>query len=210
MARYHVVAKGDCLSSIAFQNGYYPGTIWEHPNNDALRDLRGDPNVLFEGDQVFLPDKEPKTTACQTGKRHRFTKRGVPARFRLQILNADKPRPNLDYKITIDGKIEIEGTTDGEGTLDIPIPPDARRGVLLLKEDGARYNLRFGGLSPMMADSGVRERLASLGYLRSLDAPEEDMPAAIAMFQRKNGLTATGVLDDATSEKIQNAHDKKT
>src|SRR5437868_4102041 len=122
MARYHVVAKGDCLSSVAFQNGYFPGTIWEHPTNDELRELRGDPNVLLAGDRLFLPDKDPKTTTCATGKRHRFVRRGVPARFRLQILNADKPRPNLKYKLTIDGSIELTGATSAEGLLDVPIP----------------------------------------------------------------------------------------
>ena len=82
MARVHVIAEGECLSSVAFENGYFPGTIWERPENDALRELRGDPNVLSPGDKLFVPDKEPKTTTCATGKVHRFTRRGVPARRR--------------------------------------------------------------------------------------------------------------------------------
>lgn len=209
MARYHVVAKGDCLSSVAFQNGYFPGTIWEHPQNEELRTLRGDPNVLLEGDRLFLPDKDPKTTACPTGKRHRFVRRGVPARFRLQVMNADKPRPNLKYKLTIDGKLELKGATDGDGVLDVPIPPDAHRGLLFIEEDGAEYELRFGGLSPLAADSGVRHRLANLGYLRSEDAPDGDLPAAITMFQRKHGLEPTGVLDEDTAAELQGAHDEK-
>jgi len=209
MARYHVIATGECLSSVAFQNGYFPGTIWDHPQNEELRDLRGDPNVLHPGDELFLPDKDPKTTGCETGKRHRFVRRGVPARFRLQMMNVDAPRANLKYKLTIDEKIELSGATDGDGVIDVPIPPDARRGLLVIEEDGAEYDLRFGGLAPMMADAGLRHRLFNLGYLRSEDAPEADIPAAIAMFQRKLGIDDTGELDDETSEKLYKAHDER-
>src|SRR5690242_17148453 len=149
MPWYYTLRQGDCLSSVAFQNGYFPGTIWEHPNNDELRELRGDPNVLLPGDRLFLPDKDAKTTPCETGKRHRFVRRGVPARFRLQIANAGEPRPNLKYRLVIDGEIELTGTTNGDGVLDVPIPPDARHGVLTLEEDDTEYELSFGALTPV-------------------------------------------------------------
>lgn len=216
MGAHREVRKGECLSSIAFEHGYFPGTIWEAPENDALRELRGDPNVLREGDRLYLPDKEPKVTVCATGKKHRFTRRGVPARFRLQILNADKPRPNLAYKLTIDQTLVLTGSTNGEGLIDVPIPPDARRGVLYIEEDDAEHEVHFGGLDPMVDTAGstdpghgVRQRLANLGYLRSVDAPEDDLPAAVAMFQYKNGLDPTGVLDDPTADKLLSAHDMK-
>lgn len=209
MARYHVIEKGDCVSSVAFKNGYFPGTIWEHPQNDALRERRGDPNVLLAGDRLFLPDKEPKTTTCATSKRHRFVRRGVPARFRLQILNADKPRPNLAYRLTIDSTLVLTGVTTGEGVLDVPIPPDARRGVLYIEEDDAEHALTFGGLDPAAEESGVKQRLANLGYLRSAEASDGDLAAAVAMFQRKSGLDATGVLDETTADKLLGRHDRK-
>ena len=216
MGAYREVRKGECLSSIAQEHGYYPGTIWEATENDDLRELRGDPNVLAEGDRLFLPDKEVKVTTCATGKKHRFTRRGVPARFRLQILNADKPRPNLEYKLTIDETLVLTGTTTGEGVLDVAIPPGARRGLLYIEEDDAEHELHFGGLDPMFDASGaanegagVRQRLAHLGYLRDLDAPDEDLPAAIAMFQRKAGIDPTGALDDATLDKLLQGHDRK-
>ena len=204
-----MIAEGECLSSVAFQNGYFPGTIWERPENDAVRELRGDPNVLAPGDRLFLPDKEPKTTTCATGKLHRFTRRGVPVRFRLQILNVDKPRANLAYRLLIDGKIEITGSTTAEGMVDVPIPPDAHRGTLFIDEDGAEYELTFGGLTPITEDRGVRERLANLGYLRDDDASEGDVSAALKMFQRRAELDVTGDLDEATAEKLLHGHDVK-
>lgn len=209
MARVHVIAEGECLSSVAFENGYFPGTIWERPENDALRELRGDPNVLLPGDRLFVPDKEPKTTACATGKTHRFTRRGVPARFRLQILNADKPRPNVAYRLLLDGTIELSGSTTAEGMIDVPIPPNARRGTLFLDEDGAEYELTFGGLAPITEERGVRERLINLGYLREGDASAADLGAALKLFQRRVDLDPTGDLDEVTAEKLLHGHDVK-
>jgi Putative peptidoglycan binding domain len=212
MPRVHVIARGECLSSVAFRYGYFPGTIWEHPDNDAIRELRGDPNVLFEGDKLVLPDKEPKTTECATGKRHRFQRRGVPARFRLQLLNADKPRPNLAYKLTIDDRIELTGATSADGLIDVPIPPDARYGLLHLEEDDADFELYFGHLDPMDEGRGLRQRLANLGHLRADDpdsASEDDVTAAIKSFQLHAKLDPTGELDNATSDKLYRGHDVK-
>ncbi len=209
MGRYHVIRDGECLSSVALHNGYFPGTIWGHPQNDALRELRGDPNVLAVGDRLFLPDKEPKTSTVPTGKRHRFVRRGVPARFRLQILNADKPRPGLAYRLTIDGSIVLEGKTDGAGVLDVPIPPDARSGVLFIEEDGASHRVSFGRLAPLVLADGARQRLRNLGYLRGAATSDDDMAAAVAMFQRKIGVDPTGVLDEATADALLSAHDEK-
>lgn len=214
-----MVRRGECVSSIAFENGYYPGTLWEAPENDDLRELRGDPNVLREGDRLFLPDKDPKTTPCETGKRHRFTRRGVPARLRVQLMNGAEPRKNAAFHLRIDGGSPIEGATDGDGLIDLPIPPNARRGLLVLDEDGSEIELSLGVLDPMADDAssketglggpGVRQRLANMGFLRSLEAPDADMPAAIAMFQRAFGIEPSGILDDETVEKLLQKHDTK-
>ena len=188
-----MIQKGDCLSSVALQNGYFPGTLWEHPENDALRELRGDPNVLFAGDRLFLPDKEPRADHHLPHRQAApLRAAGLPARFRLQILNADKPRPNLAYRLTIDGGLVLTGSTSAEGVLDVPIPPDARRGTLYIEEDDATHELCFGGLDPAAEGSGVKQRLANLGYLRGRDPSEDDLAAAVAMFQRKAGLDPTG------------------
>ena len=58
MAISYQVKEGDCLSSIAFEQGFFPDTIWNHSNNAVLKEKRKDPNVLMQGDVVFVPDRE--------------------------------------------------------------------------------------------------------------------------------------------------------
>lgn len=84
--RVHVVGQGDCISSIAESYGLFWETIWNHAQNAELKRNRQDPNVLAPGDEVFLPEKEPKEEPCAVDLRHRFKKKGVPAKLRMKIL----------------------------------------------------------------------------------------------------------------------------
>lgn len=39
----HQVGPGDCIVSIAYDNGFHPDTLWDHPENAELKALRHDP-----------------------------------------------------------------------------------------------------------------------------------------------------------------------
>jgi hypothetical protein len=68
MSTNHVIEQGEHLSHLAAQYGFRDYlTIWDHPNNAALKDKRQNPNVLFPGDSVFIPDKEKKSVSRPTG-----------------------------------------------------------------------------------------------------------------------------------------------
>jgi hypothetical protein len=57
MAIDHTVVQGEYLSKIARNYGFSDyRTIWEHPKNAALKQARQNPNVLFPGDRLFIPD----------------------------------------------------------------------------------------------------------------------------------------------------------
>lgn len=64
----HVVQKGDCITSIADQHGFYCETIWSHAENAGLRGVRSDPHTLMEHDRVFIPDLVSRSVDCVTAR----------------------------------------------------------------------------------------------------------------------------------------------
>lgn len=88
----YLVETGDCVSSIAYENGFFWETIWNHPKNANLKSERKDPNILKEGDVVFVPDLTVKQLDRATDKRHTFVRKGAPAKLRFRIM--EEPKPN--------------------------------------------------------------------------------------------------------------------
>ena len=91
MPEDYVVQSGDCVTSVAAERGFYWETIWNHPQNAELKQKRGDPNILNEGDTLFIPDKELKEESCATDKKHKFLLKGVPAKLRMRVMEEPKP-----------------------------------------------------------------------------------------------------------------------
>ncbi len=93
MPEDYTVRAGDCISSIAFDHGFFWETLWNHPKNANLKSKRLDPNILKEGDIVHIPDLSLREESRATEKRHRFKLKGAPAKLRLRILEEPKPPP---------------------------------------------------------------------------------------------------------------------
>ena len=198
----HTVSQGECLSSISAQYGFTWQTIWNHALNAELKQLRKDPNVLFPGDVLKIPDRALKQAARATDARHRFQKKGTPAKLKIRLLLNDKPRAGRRYRLCIDGTWTT-GQTNGGGFLEAKIPPTARHGELHVEEDGHEdvFRLQIGELDPIDTDDGVVKRLANLGY-----ATTPDLAVGLKSFQRASGLTVTGALDDATRARLKEQH----
>lgn len=209
VGEWRTVRQGDCISSIAHECGLFWQTVWDHPNNHDLRELRKDPNILLEGDRVFVPDIRRRVESRPTDQRHRFRKKSAPARIRLRLMVNRKPRANTRYTLIIDGQV-FTGTTDNEGGIEQYIPPNAQSGKLILTEDGISQiqDLNLGYMDPITEASGVRLRLINLGYDcgDGSDASAPKMRRALSDFQSDRGLPGTGELDDQTRSAIQQAH----
>src|SRR5258708_7574362 len=157
MALKHEVEQGDCITSIAFDNGFFPDTIWNHADNAKLKEQRKDPNVLFPGDVVFVPDKRLKEVPRPTGQLHRFQCKNQPAKLRIQLLRENQPRANEEYELEIDD-LKFSGRTDGSGRLQQSISPSAKQGRLLLKNGKEVYELLLGHLNPYDNITGAQGR----------------------------------------------------
>lgn len=205
----HIVRKGECMNKLGERYGFAWDTLWNDAYNSRLQQVRQDPNVLLAGDEVAIPEKRRKQEPGETERLHRFRRRGQPARLVLQFKDDDEPKSNAPYKLQIDGKWQ-QGTTDGDGKIDVPLPNEAKRGLLQLEFEGRTetYRLKLSGLEPYNSVTGVQARLKNLGFdVGDVDG-EMDGPtrAAIREFQKANELTDTGELDESTCQRLKDLH----
>jgi N-acetylmuramoyl-L-alanine amidase len=206
----HEVAQGECLSSIAHNYGAFWQSLWNHPANSQLKQQRKDPNVLYAGDEVFIPTKQERQESGATERRHRFRKKGTPAKVRIRILDDEqKPMANVPYKLEIDGML-VSGNLDSNGIFEKTIPPDAKRGRLIvgMPPEAITYELKLGHLDPVESLAGIQERLADLGYLSGPPVEEmnDELRAALKAFQAKEGLPEDGEPNQQTRDKLSQVY----
>jgi len=209
MPEDYEVQPGDCMSSIAFSRGFFWQTLWDDGSNAALKALRKNPNVLMTGDIVHIPDLTVKQEPGATETRHKFMLKGVPEQLRMKLMDAKhQPRANLNYIIVIDGDAR-NGQTDGNGELIESIPPGAKQARITLAGDKTHpITLSLGHLDPITELSGVKSRLANLGFYKgpvdgTLDGATQQ---ALRAFQTKQSLPVTGTADEATKAALLKAH----
>lgn len=227
--RWHTVRQGEWLETVAHGFRLPSDVIWDHPNNASLK-TRRDPNVLYPGDQIFIPERRKRRTPCQTDKTHRFTLQRALVSFELTLLDPDgEPIKNERYTL---GIIEppLTGATDGDGHLthDRLNPAKLKPGLLELPDAGLQFHVDIGTLNPSHAKadykdesgsyddglSGVQMRLMNLGYdPGATDGRRAEPPrlpsrtiVAIQRFQRFEMRLPedkiTGELNDDTRDAI--------
>ena len=207
---YYKVREGDCISSIAAAHGLLPDTVWLHPDNAALRAKRTDPNILYPGDKLYVPVKQVRNEAATTDERHRFRRKAIPERLRVQLCDEEEaPYTNQPYQLDIDGVL-IRGKTDGAGFLDKPIEPTAKTAKVYLEfeEEVLEFELDLGHLHPIDTIEGAQARLRNLDfYLGDINGElDEATVAAVEDFQVFFDLELTSELDQATLSALQQHH----
>lgn len=194
-----VAGPGDCINSIAFAHGFFWQTVWDHPENQNLKTEREDPNVLRANDEVFVPDLDPGEESAATEQRHRFRRKGVPAKIKIRVMINDEPIANAPCTLVVDGQT-TEMSTDGDGFVEINVSPGVREGELRVRVRGSVtvFPLDFGHLDPISTDEGVTQRLLQLGYAM---ASAEDLDRAVTAFREDHALGAGGI-DDQFRDKL--------
>lgn len=205
----YIVRSGDYLSKIAAEHGFADWrTIYNDANNAEFRRLRPNPNLIFPGDRLFIPDKGNKSAPAPTGGESRF--RAHRAGNTLELTLIDFEGNALTGKT---GTLIVDGasrqvTTDGSGVLRASIPPQLTHAHLTI--EGVTMALALGQLNPMDdADddgvSGVQGRLTNLGfYDGAIDGRlGDDTADAIRAFQRDNNLPESGEVNQSLKDKLR-------
>ncbi len=213
MPKQHRVKQGDSLYTIAKEEGFLNWrSIYDAPENESLRVLRPNPQVLLPGDVVVIPDVELPGTPLSLDKRTIMArrKRGVQP-LRIVLRREDgAPLAGQEYQLTFDGG-NVRGKTDAKGLLREEIPV----GVInvQLKAGIHSRTLVVGFLDPLddtpgQEITGVQERLRNLGYYNGpIDgATNGDLAQGLTQFQSDQRLPETGEADQETQEKLLEVH----
>jgi len=215
VAEYYTVKQGDHVAGIAFRFGLSDyRTIWDHPSNTELKNKRQNPNVLFPGDVLYVPDRELREEARPTDQRHRFVLKTKPLKLHLKLRDHyEKPIANARCLLVVDGDSH-ELTSDGNGELELTIPASASQSVLVIRDtEQTPYAemaipVKIGHLDPVDTISGQQARLSNLGYFLG-DIDGNDASAfriAVEEFQCEHGLTVDGICGPKTQAKLKDAH----
>jgi nucleoid-associated protein YgaU len=97
---WYTVRRGDTLSHIADEHGLASWRqIYDAPENEEFRRTHPDPDLIYPGDRVFVPDPNQKTETVPTTDRTRFRVTGSGVRLRFIFDNGDD-NPNNDRELT--------------------------------------------------------------------------------------------------------------
>lgn len=206
----HKVRQGECLASIAdhyrFRNWR---TVYEAPENKEFRKKRPNPNVIYPGDEIVIPDVRRREELIATEAKHRFRAKTPRWVFRLQMLdNENNPIDNEPYLLRVHGEDPVEDKTTADGMVEVRIKAQAKRGTLFIIGD--RFDLRLGHLDPVARVQGVQQRLANLGYYRGAingRVGKKTREAVMTFQSAQDGLKPKGIIDDETRKRLLEVHD---
>ena len=228
MSTTHIVKQGEHLAGIASQYGFKDfRIIWNHPGNAALKQQRKNPNILFPGDRVFIPDPELKTEDEAVDKKHIFQASLPELRLRIAVRDIDdKPVSAAPYILAL-GSGSRSQPTDKDGKLDEPIAASDSQGELTVTSQRMQLRLFIGGLNPLQAapedeaDPALKkeaiaawqDRLNNLGYFAGFTHKDDvQLRWAIEEFQRDHGWDPnkgkkpTGKTDQKTRDALEDAY----
>jgi len=227
MSEPHIVAQGETLSGIARQHGFSSyKTLWDAAENKELKDKRKNPNILFPGDQLFIPDKETKDETRATDKKHRFELQAESLKIRIELMGL-KNAPSAGHECTLTVEADShELTTKADGILEQTISEQAKTGKIIDRgKPGEEFRiereipLKIGHLDPVEKVSGQIGRLNNLGYIagdipgHTLTSAEEEkirktpqFLSAVEEFQCDFGLKVDGDCGANTQAKLVKVH----
>lgn len=175
-----------------------------------MKEKRKNPNVLLPGDRLLIPDRVTKEEVRPAGQRHRFQIQGTTLKLRLQLEDLHgKALGDAACELRVDGAPR-ELKTDGEGRIEVAIPLQTKRAVLVVRDrrtpvEGMEMDVLVGHMDPVEEETGQRKRLDNLGYRAGTDDAEA-FRSAVEEFQCDFGLTVDGKCGPKTQAKLKEIH----
>lgn len=214
MLKVHIVEQGECLSSIAGKYGFQDyRAIYDHADNADFKRQRPNPNLIYPGDEIVIPQAPPEKFVCKTGQLNRFVVKRPERKLSLKLFDAaGEPVAGADYELSVGGDPDPRrGRTSDEGEIEELIAFDATSAKLVIGEMTLAF--KVGDLNPMLevkdeGVSGIQARLANLGYFWGSADGEfgEDTEAAICHFQEDHGMEVDGLITDELRAKLAEVH----
>jgi LysM repeat protein len=217
MPTTHVVAQGEHLSLIAEKHGFHNyQTVWDDPANADLKSKRQNPNVLYPGDQLTIPDKTDHSESRPTDARHKFKAKATPLRLQLFIKDCSST-PVINTNCRLDVATDSQQlATDGSGKVSVPIPNDTQKSRVVIQTDQiveTNFDVSVGELDPIDTVTGQIGRLNNLGYDAGPVREPADDPAkmqfksAVEEFQCNSGMKPVdGICGSQTQAKLMQVH----
>ncbi len=203
----YTVKQGDHLTALAERHGFERyESIWDHPDNAELKQLRKNPNVLFPGDELTIPDRETKIVDVPSSAMHRFVVRRSRLALRIVLLDSSgQPVPDEACTLQVEGDPD-DLMTDPGGKVERRIAPSDRRASVTFA--GVEVPIDVGFLDPVDEVSGWQARLVNLGYLETPidDEADPEVLSAVEEFQCDHDLPITGQCDAGTRQELLDAH----
>lgn len=224
---WHEVASDEDVAIIAVEYGIKDWKIiYYHQKNDELRDKRPNPNILYKGDKVWVPEiLEPKEFKAETDKSYKFIM--YPPKTLIHIVLQDdfgNTFEDVRYEIWIEGKkynpfnYERNLKTREDGLIHhmVPLAKEIEMRIWFEDNDDEGEEEKYhsiiilpGHLDPVDTIEGIQDRLINLGFDCENDPPgklEDATHDALKSFQAKYALSPTGEIDELTSQKLVELH----
>ena len=205
----HVVQGGEYIEFIAHRYGTTPASLWELPRNKALRDVRSGSSILCAGDLLDVPEPIVRSADVSPGESAKFQAFVPKTRVAVRFNRGTDALANEPYELTA-GSFKLTGSSDGTGLVSAMVPVEHRTATIHLKNADLAYTLELGGLDPITEMSGVKGRLALLGYYQgAIDGTDHPLVAvALRRFQedqKDKKLLVTGEADPDTRKALVDA-----
>lgn len=217
MPTTHTVQQGESLSKIARQHEISNWKdIYYAPDNEDFRSLRPNPDLLYPGDVLVIPDVAPQTVSLSTERRHRLRIKRNTQTLEIRFLTARRESArNIRVEARLSGSCrDLE--PDPQGIITIDIPPSDRSELLLsvyrppeAEEPVCEYRVQPNHLDPVDTTSGIQARLNALGFPAG---PVDDLMgsktrAGVEAFQRSHPeLVEDGIPGPKTQATLEDAY----